>query len=111
MTRTVLLGTLGLVLAVATGLAVHLLTRETIALPVVRLEQDAGLAPVRATTAGRTTTVRITTTARARTTTAPAGRSCSRGDNGRRVRDGDRGRDRDGGQLRLRLGRLGSGTR
>ncbi len=73
MTRTVLLGTLGLVLAVATGLAVHLLTRETIALPVVSLEQDAGLAPVRATTAGRTTTVRVTTTAPARTTTAPAG--------------------------------------
>ena len=74
MSRTLLLGALGLVLAVATGLAVHLLTRETIALPVVRLEQDAGLAPAPTTTATihrRTSTERVTTTAPA-TTRPPA---------------------------------------
>ena len=41
--RTVLLGLLGLVLAVAVGFGVHLVTRDTISLPVVRL--DAPPAP------------------------------------------------------------------
>jgi hypothetical protein len=60
--QLLLLGALGVVLAVATGLAVHLLTRETIALPVVKLDTDDGLAPAAARAE--------TTTARARTTTA-----------------------------------------
>ncbi len=56
--RTVVLGLLGLVLAAAIGVGIHLVTRETIALPVVRLEQGAQLAPTTATetTTGTTTT-------------------------------------------------------
>lgn len=64
MKQLLLLGALGLVLAIATGLAVHVLTRETIALPVVKLEQGDGLAPAgarAARTATTTTTVRRTT--------------------------------------------------
>lgn len=57
--RTVVLGLLGLVLAAAIGVGIHLVTRETIALPVVRLEQGARLAP---TTATETTTTGTTTT-------------------------------------------------
>ena len=38
-TRTLLLGLFGIVLAVAVGLGVHLVTRETISLPVAKLEQ------------------------------------------------------------------------
>ncbi len=56
MTRTLLLGALGLVLAVALGLGVHLLTRDTVANPVVRLESDPGLAPAVATTVVTTAT-------------------------------------------------------
>ena len=52
--RTVLLGLLGLVLAVAVGFGVHLITRGTISLPVVQLEQPPP-APVRVTTTERTT--------------------------------------------------------
>ena len=48
--RTVLLGLLGLVLAVAVGFGVHLITRGTISLPVVRLEPAPALAPPAATT-------------------------------------------------------------
>ena len=56
MMRTLLLGALGLVLAVAVGIGIHLVTRDTIALPVVRLEQQGSLAPPRAaTTTGATT--------------------------------------------------------
>ena len=73
MTRTLLLGALGLVLAVATGLGVHLLTRDTIALPVVKLEQDAGLAPTSARRPPRTRSVPPTAqTSSARRTTAAA---------------------------------------
>ena len=42
--RTVLLGLLGLALAVAVGLGVHLITRSTISLPVVQLEQPPPVA-------------------------------------------------------------------
>ena len=56
--RTAALGLLGLVLAVAVGYGVHLITRETISLPVVQLEQPAPLAPPAATTTARTTTAR-----------------------------------------------------
>ena len=51
--RTVLLGLLGLVLAVTVGFGVHLLTRGTISLPVVRLEPAPALAPPAATTTNR----------------------------------------------------------
>jgi len=81
MKQLFLFGVLGVVLAVATGLGVHLLTRETIALPVVKLEQGDGLAPAAAradatTARARTTTARrstATTSTRASTrrTTAP----------------------------------------
>ena len=39
--RTAALGLLGLVLAVAVGYGVHLITRDTISLPVVQLQQPA----------------------------------------------------------------------
>ncbi|MGH3071826.1 MAG: hypothetical protein ACRDNB_06100 [Gaiellaceae bacterium] len=52
--RTVLLGLLGLVLAVTVGLGVHLLTRDTISLPVVRLEPPLE-APATTTRDGTTT--------------------------------------------------------
>src|SRR5687768_13816207 len=58
--RTAALGLIGLVLAVAVGFGVHLITRDTISLPVVQLEQPGPLAPP-AATGGRTTT---TTTGR-----------------------------------------------
>ena len=54
--RTAALGLLGLVLAVVVGYGVHLITRETISLPVVQLEQPAQLAPPAATSTARTTT-------------------------------------------------------
>ena len=54
--RTAALGLLGLVLAVAVGYGVHLITRDTISLPVVQLEQPAQLAPPAATSTARTTT-------------------------------------------------------
>ena len=54
--RTAALGLLGLVLAVVVGYGVHLITRETISLPVVQLEQPAPLAPPAATSTARTTT-------------------------------------------------------
>jgi hypothetical protein len=53
--RTVVLGLLGLALAVAVGFGVHLITRGTISLPVVQLEQPAP-SPPRSTTTQRTTT-------------------------------------------------------
>ena len=65
--RTAALGLLGLLLAVVVGYGVHLVTRETISLPVVQLEQPALLAPPGATSAARTTTAKTTT---AKTTTA-----------------------------------------
>ncbi len=59
--RTVLLGLLGLVLAVTVGLGVHLVTRSTISLPVVQLEPAPALAPAAATTTVTTTTGEKTT--------------------------------------------------
>ena len=56
MTRTLLLGALGLALAVTLGLGVHVLTRDTVARPVVRLEQGPALAPPATTTTLVTTT-------------------------------------------------------
>ena len=68
--RTALLGLLGLALAVAVGFSVHLVTRGTISLPVVQLDQPAPVpprttattAPTTTTTAGRTEIERGTTT-------------------------------------------------
>ena len=57
--RTVLLGLLGLALAVAVGFGVHLVTRSTISLPVVQLEQPPLGA---AATTVTTTTLRTTVT-------------------------------------------------
>jgi hypothetical protein len=55
--RTVLLGLLGLVLAVSVGFGVHLVTRSTISLPVVQLEPPpASVTTTNATTEARTTT-------------------------------------------------------
>lgn len=45
MIRTLALGLLGVVAAIAIGVGIHLVTRDTIALPVVRLEQGASLVP------------------------------------------------------------------
>ena len=59
--RTAALGLLGLVLAVVVGYGVHLITRGTISLPVVQLEQPAQLAPPAATTTARTTTAKTET--------------------------------------------------
>lgn len=77
--RTVALGLLGLALAVAVGFGVHLITRGTISLPVVRLEQ-----PAPATTTQPTTTE---TTERGTTTETGTDDSSGRG----------RGRGRSGG--------------
>jgi hypothetical protein len=83
--RTAVLGILGLVLAVVVGYGVHLITRETISLPVVQLEQPAQLAPPAATSTARTTTAETETETRERrpriaerrptTTAAPAPRA------------------------------------
>ena len=60
MIRTLALGLLGLAAAVAIGIGIHLVTRDTIALPVVRLEQGTSLVPrstrTTAVTEPRTTT-------------------------------------------------------
>lgn len=45
MIRTILLGLGGLLAAIAIGVGIHLVTRDTIALPVVRLDGGASLAP------------------------------------------------------------------
>ena len=66
--RTAALGLIGLILAIAVGFGVHLITRDTISLPVVQLEQPRPLAPP-AATVGRTTTTRPTTTIRTTATT------------------------------------------
>ena len=60
--RTVLLGLLGLAVAVAVGFGVHLITRGTISLPVVQLEQPPP-SPARAATTQATTTQEEPTTA------------------------------------------------
>lgn len=69
-TRTLVLGALGLALAVVLGLGVHLLTRDTVARPVVRLEQGPALAPpVTTTTTTVASTARSTTIDEAETET------------------------------------------
>ena len=68
MIRTLVLGVLGVVLAIAVGLGVHLVTRETISLPVVRLDPAPALAPPAATVTEETTTEETTTE---ETTTEP----------------------------------------
>ncbi len=78
MKQLLLLGALGLVLAIATGLAVHVLTRETIALPVVKLEQGDGLAPAGARAAPTTTTTVRRTTPRKSTAATTARASTPR---------------------------------
>ena len=77
--RTLLLGLLGLALAVAVGLGVHLITRSTISLPVVRLEPAPALAPPAATT-------KETTTGRDRDRVRADDRAAA--DRGHRYRDG-----------------------
>ena len=96
--RTVLLGLLGLVLAVAVGLGVHLVTRSTIALPVVQLEPAPAFAPPAATTTDETTTDRSRRNGRPTRRADRAGTRCL----DRRDRDGRR-------QLRPRAGRGRSG--
>jgi hypothetical protein len=83
--RTVLLGLLGLVLAVAVGLGVHVVTRGTISLPVVQLEQGGPLAPPTTTTGeepeptGRRTTTAETGTEDGRTAETDDGSGRGRG--------------------------------
>ena len=97
--RTAALGLLGLVLAVAVGYGVHLITRDTISLPVVQLQQPAQLAPPAATSTARTTTAETQTEAETetgRTTTDDRGTetedNSGSGSSGR-----GRGRGRGGG--------------
>jgi uncharacterized membrane protein YgcG len=86
--RTALLGLLGLALAVAVGFGVHLVTRDTISLPVVQLEQPPA-APLQPTTTERTTTV----TTESATTTAELETETETDDSSGR----GRGRGRSGG--------------
>ncbi len=86
MSRTLLLGALGLVLAVALGFGVHVLTRDTVANPVVRLDRDPGLAPV-------VTTTVVTTTA----TSSSGSTEETETDDGDSGRGRGRGRGRSGG--------------
>ena len=92
--RTAALGLLGLLLAVVVGYGVHLVTRETISLPVVQLEQPSPLAPPAATTTARTVTAETetggTTTEDRRTETDDNSGSGSSGKG--------RGRGRSGGE-------------
>ena len=73
--RTVLLGLLGLALAVAVGFGVHLITRSTISLPVVQLEQPPPVPPRVTTTTLRTT---VSTTDQRTTTEERRGRDRDR---------------------------------
>jgi hypothetical protein len=99
MTRTLLLGLLGIVLAVAVGFGVHLVTRETISLPVAKLEQAPTLAPPAAreqppdttTTATETTETETTETETTDTTSATTGEDSDGSGRGR-----GRGRGRGG---------------
>ena len=94
--RTMLLGLLGLALAVVVGLGVHLLTRSTISLPVVRLDPAPALAPPAATT-------KVTTAGRTETETESEPRTSSQPAAGTGTETGDddsgrgRGRGRSGG--------------
>jgi hypothetical protein len=78
------LGLLGLAAAIAIGIGVHLVTRDTIALPVVRLEQGASLVP---RTTGTATATRPGTTTTAGATTGDDESGRGRGRN--RGRGGD----------------------
>jgi hypothetical protein len=89
-TRTLVLGALGLALAVVLGLGVHLLTRDTVARPVVRLEQGPALAPP-----VTTTTTTTTTSTAGSTTTDEAETETDDDDDSGRGRG--RGRGRGGG--------------
>ena len=96
MMRTAALGLLGLLLAVVVGYGVHLITRETISLPVVQLEQPALLAPPAATTSTARTATTETETATRGTTTEDRGTSTD--DNSGSGSSGKgRGRGRSGG--------------
>jgi len=78
--RTVALGLLGLALAVAVGFGVHLITRATISLPVVRLEQPAPATTTQPTTTE--TTERGTSTDAETDDSSGRGRGRSGGDSG-----------------------------
>lgn len=99
--RTAALGLLGLLLAVVVGYGVHLITRETISLPVVQLEQPARLAPPAATSTARTTTAE-TETQTAATTTEDRGTktedNSGSGSSGSDSSGKGRGRGRSGGE-------------
>jgi hypothetical protein len=92
-TRTLLLGALGLAFAVALGLGVHVLTRDTVARPVVRLEQGPALAPP-GTTATVVTTTRTTRTDEPETDTT-TGTETDDGSGRGRGRNRGRGGDDD----------------
>ena len=96
--RTVLLGLLGLVLAVAVGLGVHVLTRGTISLPVVPLVPAPALAPPAArTTRGLATTQRTETEQEQPRTTQTTARAGTGDDNSGRGRGRGRSGDDSGG--------------
>jgi hypothetical protein len=84
--RTLVLGLLGLAAAIAIGVGIHLVTRDTIALPVVRLEQGASLVPRTASTT-TVTQPRGTSTTTTGTATDEDGSGRGRGHN--RGRGGD----------------------
>ncbi|MDX6398839.1 MAG: hypothetical protein QOJ43_2247 [Gaiellaceae bacterium] len=96
MMRTIVLGSLGLVLAVAVGLGVHLITRATISLPVVRLDPAAEqlAPPAAATTAKRTTTQETETAA---TTTGGGDTGIATNDDSGKGRGRGRSGDDSGG--------------
>ena len=87
MIRTLALGLLGVVAAIAIGLGIHLVTRDTIALPVVRLEQTTSLVPQPAST---------TTVTEPRSTATTTGATTEDDESGRgRGRNRGRGGDDD----------------
>jgi hypothetical protein len=92
--RAAALGLLGLLLAVVVGYGVHLVTRETISLPVVQLEQPAPLAPPAATTTARTVTAETETGG----TTTEDRRTETDGNSGSGSSGKGRGRGRSGGE-------------
>lgn len=102
MIRSVVLGLLGLALAVAVGLGVHLVTRDTISLPVVRLQPAPALAPPAATTTarpptttGKTTGERVTTMEGVETERGTTDDGSGRGRGRGRGRGGDSGEGDD----------------
>lgn len=97
MTRVVALGLLGLVLAVAVGLGIHGLTRDTIALPVVRLEQGSSLAPP-AARARSTPPATTGATTKGATTTGGTTRTTGETEDRTETDDSDSGRGRGRGR-------------